>query len=168
MCCHAHSALATQFAVTSLLRPQREQPRNASPLSVHPAGVAVDLRVPPLVCRQWLRDTLSRWERERIVEATRKQGGCLIVTADHGNFERMIDPDTGKPHTAHTTFDVPLIVVDDELKNMKLRTDGRLADIAPTLLAMMGLALPAEMEGTPLFAQPLPAALETAKASSGS
>ena len=62
----------TPLVVTSLLRPRDEQPRNASPRSVHPAGIAVDLRVPPHACRRWLRDTLSSWEREHLIEATRE------------------------------------------------------------------------------------------------
>jgi 2,3-bisphosphoglycerate-independent phosphoglycerate mutase len=64
----------------------------------------------------------------------------------------MIDPATGKPHTAHTTYDVELIVVDDALRGRSLRTGGRLADIAPTLLEMIGLPAPAEMTGVSLLA----------------
>jgi 2,3-bisphosphoglycerate-independent phosphoglycerate mutase len=78
----------------------------------------------------------------------------LIVTADHGNCEQMIDPNTGGPHTAHTTYDVPLIVVDPELKQCPLREDGRLADIAPTLLELMGLPIPGQMTGSPLLSLP--------------
>jgi 2,3-bisphosphoglycerate-independent phosphoglycerate mutase len=73
-----------------------------------------------------------------------------IVTADHGNCEQMIDPDTGGPHTAHTTYDVECILMDDRLKGKKLLEGGRLADIAPTTLEMMGLAKPAEMNGKSL------------------
>ncbi|MCA9247459.1 MAG: 2,3-bisphosphoglycerate-independent phosphoglycerate mutase [Planctomycetales bacterium] len=87
----------------------------------------------------------------RVVEATLAQGGSLIVTADHGNCEQMIDPETGGPHTAHTTYDVPLIVVDPELIGHSLRTDGRLADIAPTALQLLGLEKPAEMTGQGLI-----------------
>jgi len=87
----------------------------------------------------------------RVVDAVLQRGGAAIVTADHGNCEQMIDPATGGPHTAHTTYDVDLIVVDDRLKGRKLRTGGRLADIAPTLLAMGGIALPAEMTGSSLL-----------------
>ncbi len=86
----------------------------------------------------------------RIVEATLAKGGALVVTADHGNCEQMIDPETGGPHTAHTTFQVPLIVVDEAAKGTTLKTDGRLADIAPTILALMGLAKPEEMTGESL------------------
>ncbi len=88
----------------------------------------------------------------RVVEAVLAQGGSLVVTADHGNCEQMIDPASGGPHTAHTTYDVDLIVVDDRLKgkNVQLRQDGRLADIAPTLLALMGLPKPQDMTGESL------------------
>jgi 2,3-bisphosphoglycerate-independent phosphoglycerate mutase len=88
----------------------------------------------------------------KIVEAVLAKSGALIVTADHGNCEQMIDPATGGPHTAHTTYDVDLIVVDDRLKgkNVKLRADGRLADICPTALALMGLEKPKAMTGRSL------------------
>jgi 2,3-bisphosphoglycerate-independent phosphoglycerate mutase len=87
----------------------------------------------------------------RVVDAVLKQGGSLVVTADHGNCEQMIDPENGHPHTAHTTYAVDLIVVDDRFKGRPLRTGGRLADIAPTLLAMMGFEPPPEMEGRSLL-----------------
>jgi 2,3-bisphosphoglycerate-independent phosphoglycerate mutase len=86
----------------------------------------------------------------RVVEATLARGGSLIVTADHGNCEQMIDPATGGPHTAHTTYDVPLIVVEPGLA-VTLREGGRLADIAPTALELMGLTIPAEMTGASLL-----------------
>ena len=88
----------------------------------------------------------------RIVEKTLARGGGLIVTADHGNAEQMWDPATKAPHTAHTTYDVPLIVVGPAFKGRKLRAGGRLADIAPTILDMMGVPKPAEMTGTTLLA----------------
>jgi 2,3-bisphosphoglycerate-independent phosphoglycerate mutase len=87
----------------------------------------------------------------RILAAVQKQGGCAIVTADHGNCEQMIDPTTGGPHTAHTTYDVELIVVDDRFKGKKLREGGRLADVAPTGLHTMGIEKPAEMTGQSLI-----------------
>ena len=87
----------------------------------------------------------------RVLEATQRQGGLAIVTADHGNCEQMIDPATGGPHTAHTTYDVECILVDDRLKGKALRDGGRLADIAPTALQMMGLQTPTEMSGKPLI-----------------
>ena len=84
----------------------------------------------------------------RIAEAIEKAGGALLVTADHGNCEMMRDPKTGGPHTAHTLNPVPIIV----MGGGKLRlADGRLADIAPTLLALMGLPQPAEMTGVSLI-----------------
>ena len=87
----------------------------------------------------------------KIVDAVLKKGGALIVTADHGNCEQMIDAETGGIHTAHTTYDVDLILVDDRFKGRKLRTDGRLADIAPTALRLLGLEQPAEMTGVSLL-----------------
>jgi 2,3-bisphosphoglycerate-independent phosphoglycerate mutase len=86
----------------------------------------------------------------KVLDATARQGGVAIVTADHGNCEQMIDPATGGPHTAHTTYDVECILVDDRLKGHKLREDGRLADLAPTALQMMGLDKPKEMTGRSL------------------
>lgn len=86
-----------------------------------------------------------------LLDAVKKQNGTAIVLADHGNAEQMIDPGSGSPHTSHTTFDVPVIVVDDRFKGHKLREGGRLADIAPTALHMMGLSKPAEMTGESLL-----------------
>ena len=82
----------------------------------------------------------------RVVEATSKMGGISLITADHGNAERMVDTD-GSPFTAHTTNEVPFYIVG---ASVKLR-DGRLADIAPTMLDLMGLAKPAEMDGETLI-----------------
>ena len=87
----------------------------------------------------------------KIVDATLEAGGSLVITADHGNCEQMINPETGGPHTAHTTYDVPLIVVEPGLEGKKLREGGRLADIAPTVLALMGLEKPSEMTGKSLL-----------------
>ena len=83
----------------------------------------------------------------RIVKAVLDKGGALIVTADHGNCEQMIDPDSGGIHTAHTTYDVDMIVVDEKYIGHQLRTGGRLADIAPTTLRLIGLEQPSEMTG---------------------
>jgi 2,3-bisphosphoglycerate-independent phosphoglycerate mutase len=88
----------------------------------------------------------------KILDAINRQGGFAIVLADHGNCEQMIDPATGGPHTAHTTYPVELIVVDDRVKGRKLREGGRLADVAPTALELMGLPKPAEMTGVSLLA----------------
>ncbi|MBN1787910.1 MAG: 2,3-bisphosphoglycerate-independent phosphoglycerate mutase [Sedimentisphaerales bacterium] len=85
----------------------------------------------------------------RILDKVKQLGGAAIITADHGNFEKMKDGDG--PHTAHTIGDVPLIVFDELNKNRKLRSDGRLADVLPTLLEMMELPKPAEMTGKSLF-----------------
>ena len=75
----------------------------------------------------------------------------LIVTADHGNCEQMYDPVHQCPHTSHTLNDVWLILVDERFKKMQLRADGRLGDIAPTLLELMGLEVPPEMSGGSLL-----------------
>ena len=81
----------------------------------------------------------------RIADAIERAGGALVVTADHGNCEMMRDPETGGPHTAHTTNPVPLFLLG--ARNRALVTEGRLADIAPTLLELMDLPKPAEMTG---------------------
>jgi 2,3-bisphosphoglycerate-independent phosphoglycerate mutase len=85
----------------------------------------------------------------RLRAAVEKTGGVLLVTADHGNAEMMRDPVTGAPHTAHTTFDVPIIVVNAR-RPMTL-AHGRLADVAPTLLDLMGLDRPRDMSGHSLI-----------------
>jgi 2,3-bisphosphoglycerate-independent phosphoglycerate mutase len=82
--------------------------------------------------------------------AVEAAGGAMIVTADHGNCETMIDPETGGPHTAHTTNPVPVILLGGPA-GARLR-DGRLADLAPTLLQLMGLPQPPEMTGQSLIA----------------
>ncbi len=87
----------------------------------------------------------------RVVDAALQKAGALIITADHGNCEQMWDPINNCPHTSHTTYDVPLIVVDERFKGAKLREGGRLADIAPTALKIMGLAQPPEMTGESLL-----------------
>ena len=84
------------------------------------------------------------------VNAVKEVGGVLFICADHGNAEKMIDYETGKPHTAHTTNPVPFILVNAD-PSMKLREGGCLADIAPTLLELMGLEQPAEMTGKSLI-----------------
>jgi 2,3-bisphosphoglycerate-independent phosphoglycerate mutase len=80
----------------------------------------------------------------RIAEAIKRQGGALLVTADHGNCELMKDPETGGPHTAHTTNPVPVVLMGGGATAIH---DGRLADLAPTLLQLMGLPQPKEMTG---------------------
>ncbi len=86
-----------------------------------------------------------------ILAAVQRQGGAAIVLADHGNCEQMIDPATGHPHTSHTTYDVEIIVVDDRFKGHQLRRNGRLADVAPTALQLLGLSKPPEMTGESLI-----------------
>ena len=83
----------------------------------------------------------------RIYKAIRQRGGAMLVTADHGNAEMMIDPATGGPHTAHTTNPVPFIVVSEDARRFSLRPDGSLQDISPTVLGMLGIAEPREMTG---------------------
>ena len=83
----------------------------------------------------------------RVVDATLKMGGIAMITADHGNAEQMVEPD-GSPMTAHTTNPVPFILCG---AGTELRTGGRLADIAPTILDVMGLACPEEMDGKTLI-----------------
>ncbi len=87
----------------------------------------------------------------RVLDALSRRGGAAIVTADHGNCEQMIDPETGGPHTSHTTYPVELIVMDEQFRGKKLRDGGRLADVAPTLIQMMGLEKPSEMDGVSLI-----------------
>jgi 2,3-bisphosphoglycerate-independent phosphoglycerate mutase len=86
----------------------------------------------------------------KVVQSILKMGGEVLITADHGNSEKMFD-ENGGPFTAHTTNPVPLILVGERYKNAKLRSAGRLADLAPTLLHMMGLAKPDEMTGETLI-----------------
>jgi 2,3-bisphosphoglycerate-independent phosphoglycerate mutase len=86
----------------------------------------------------------------RALEALAAVGGAMIVTADHGNCELMVDPVTGGPHTSHTTNPVPVILVGGP-PDARLRAGGRLADLAPTLLELMGLPQPPEMTGRSLL-----------------
>ena len=80
------------------------------------------------------------------------KGGAMLITADHGNAEMMIDPVTGGPHTAHTTNPVPFIVVSENAKQFTLRPNGSLRDISPTVLGMLGIDEPKEMTGSDLRA----------------
>ena len=87
-----------------------------------------------------------------VVDAIRSKGGIALVTADHGNADSML-ADDGTPHTAHTTAPVPLILVDASGKDLHLSgADGKLADIAPTLLRAIGLDVPEQMSGNNLLA----------------
>jgi len=89
----------------------------------------------------------------RILDKVKSLGGIALITADHGNFEKMWDTEKNMPHTAHTIGDVPLIVFDERYKGRKLRQGGKLADIGPTLLEMMDLPKPEEMTGQSLLEQ---------------
>ncbi len=84
----------------------------------------------------------------RVVEAIERAGGACLITADHGNAEQMVHPVTGEPQTAHTTFVVPLIYVGEREAQL---SDGRLCDLAPTLLAMMHQPQPDAMTGQSLL-----------------
>jgi len=90
----------------------------------------------------------------RIVEAVQAKGGVVCITADHGNAEIMTDPETGEPYTAHSLNPVPFILVHDALADRRLRSGGALKDIAPTILHLLGLPVPDEMEGDNLILQP--------------
>jgi 2,3-bisphosphoglycerate-independent phosphoglycerate mutase len=85
-----------------------------------------------------------------IYQAIRQYGGSMLITADHGNAEMMVDPKTGGPHTAHTTNPVPFIYVSEDANQYTLRPDGSLRDISPTVLSMLKLDEPAQMSGVDL------------------
>jgi 2,3-bisphosphoglycerate-independent phosphoglycerate mutase len=86
----------------------------------------------------------------QLYTALRQAGGSMLITADHGNAELLVDPVTGGPHTAHTTNPVPLLLVSEDAAKYRLRDGGSLRDISPTVLAMLGLEQPAEMSGVDL------------------
>jgi len=85
-----------------------------------------------------------------IEKAVRAKGGAMLITADHGNAEMMIDPATGGPHTAHTTNPVPFLVVSENATQFTLKPNGSLRDISPTILGMLSLPEPKEMTGQDL------------------
>ena len=87
---------------------------------------------------------------KRVTDKILEMGGAALLTADHGNADRMLGDD-GKPFTAHTTNRVPVVLVSDAMKGAKLREDGILADLAPTLLTVMGVPVPEEMTGKSLI-----------------
>jgi 2,3-bisphosphoglycerate-independent phosphoglycerate mutase len=91
-------------------------------------------------------DTCLGW----ITKAIRRARGITMITADHGNAEQMIDPKSGGAHTAHTTNPVPFHLIDEASRGMKLREGGALEDVAPTLLALLGVEQPADMTGRDL------------------
>jgi 2,3-bisphosphoglycerate-independent phosphoglycerate mutase len=80
----------------------------------------------------------------RVAETIERLGGVALITADHGNAEQMLEPDGKSPHTAHTSNLVPLIVTDPDAR---LRDDGELSDLAPTVLAYLGLRKPLQISG---------------------
>jgi 2,3-bisphosphoglycerate-independent phosphoglycerate mutase len=92
-------------------------------------------------------ETVDR-ELGRVYKAVKQRGGALLVTADHGNAEMLIDPVTGGPHTAHTTNPVPFILITDAPNGtVNLRPEGSLRDISPTILSLLNLDKPKEMTG---------------------
>jgi len=90
----------------------------------------------------------------RIYTAVKQRGGALLVTADHGNAEMLIDPITGGPHTAHTTNPVPFLYITEEGNKPTLRTEGSLRDISPTILSLLNLDQPNQMTGGNLRSEP--------------
>ena len=89
----------------------------------------------------------------RIYQAVRQRGGAMLITADHGNAELLIDPATGGPHTAHTTNPVPFILVSDQ-PNVQVREGGSLRDLSPTLLSLLNVPQPEQMSGGDLRVRP--------------
>jgi 2,3-bisphosphoglycerate-independent phosphoglycerate mutase len=88
----------------------------------------------------------------KVIDAARSKRGKVLITADHGNIEQLIDYNTGMPHTAHTMNLVPIILVDEERKKCPLN-QGSGVDVAPTLLQLLGLPQPQEMTGRSLIAE---------------
>jgi 2,3-bisphosphoglycerate-independent phosphoglycerate mutase len=86
---------------------------------------------------------------QRVVAAAQQAKASLLITADHGNCELMIDPETGGPHTAHTTNPVPLLLLDEAFRG-RLRPGGSLRDVGPTVLRLLGLDVPKVMTGREL------------------
>ena len=93
-------------------------------------------------------ETLDR-EAARLIEAARSRDFRVLLTADHGNCEEMVDAQTGEPHTRHTGYPVPLLLIGERLS--LCASGGGLADVAPTVLALMGIAQPAAMSGHSLI-----------------
>jgi 2,3-bisphosphoglycerate-independent phosphoglycerate mutase len=88
----------------------------------------------------------------RVVDAALGKKGKVVITADHGNIEQLIDYDTGKPHTAHTINLVPVILIDEERKKSRLNP-GTAIDVAPTVLELLKLSQPKEMTGQSLIVE---------------
>ena len=87
----------------------------------------------------------------RVIDAVLRRDGIVLVTSDHGNAEQMLDPQTGKPQTAHTTNDVDFIFVSNDTSRIRLRKRGILSDIAPTMLQLLGIPIPKEMTAESLI-----------------
>jgi len=98
----------------------------------------------PAICKAV--ETIDRLTGE-VVDVARAHGYSVLITADHGNADNAVNPD-GSPNTAHSLNKVQFVVVDDDVKSVK---DGRLADIAPTMLTLMGIEQPKEMTGESLI-----------------
>ncbi len=84
----------------------------------------------------------------QIAAAIKAEGGVMLITADHGNVEQMVDKDTNQPHTAHTTFNVPILLINSNIKTLN---NGALSDVAPTLLSLLKIKQPTEMTGSNLL-----------------
>jgi 2,3-bisphosphoglycerate-independent phosphoglycerate mutase len=87
----------------------------------------------------------------RIYTAIKQHGGSMLITADHGNAELMVDPVTGGPHTYHTLNPVPFFFIGEDAQKYTLRKDGALQDISPTILGLLGVQQPKEMTGSSLL-----------------
>ncbi len=97
-------------------------------------------------------ETLDR-EATRVLDAAENASYSVLLTADHGNCEELVDPFTGEPHTQHTTYPVPCLVIDDD--NWKLSSSAGLANVAPTILELMGITPPVEMQSHSLLIRKL-------------
>lgn len=98
-------------------------------------------------------ESLDR-EVSRVLRVAQSTGYSVVLTADHGNCEEMMDPFTGAPHTQHTTYPVPCLIIDDD--NWQLSSDGGLANVAPTVLHLMGIDAPEQMDAQSLLLRRLP------------
>jgi 2,3-bisphosphoglycerate-independent phosphoglycerate mutase len=87
----------------------------------------------------------------RVLEAVDNLGGAAFITADHGNADQMIDYETGAPHTFHTKYPVPFLIFGAQFSDLVLRSGGALCDIAPTACKLLGIAVPEQRTGAPLF-----------------
>ena len=125
---------------------QRDASTSSSSISPIPTWSAIPATSRPRSRRSRRSIAASAGSRQALTRA----GGALLVTADHGNAEMMRDPATGQPHTAHTLNPVPLVLVNPP-PGVTALGDGKLADIAPTLLALLGMSRRAAMTGQSLL-----------------